>query len=305
MKKKLLKAILIVFVVIYIIYSPSAFGILNSELLINKKENIDYQIMELWNVDTFEGGSNSRASFLEKCAIQYEKNNKGKFFIIKNYTPQQALNKLSQNNIPSMISFGMGFGKSIKNYLIKMKNHNVRSDLMECGRLNNVTFAVPYILGGYSLIYSGDEIDNVTVFNSEYISPTEAIKYLNLTKISQSNLGSFDVYDGYVNQKYSCILGTQRDVYRCNNRNKNGKGNNKFKYIEGYSDLLQFIGITSYEWQEECENFVDFILSDTCQNALTQINMFNVLRCNYYTDELYRDFEISLNKKLETRNAFE
>ena len=104
-----LRILLIAFVVIYIIFSPLVFiPKLSTKNFLQERENINYKIIELWNIDTFEGGSVSRTRFLERCAVQYEKQHKGQFFMIKNMTVSQAISNL-ENSMPSYISYVVKF----------------------------------------------------------------------------------------------------------------------------------------------------------------------------------------------------
>ena len=42
-------------------------------------------VINVWNVDTFESGSNSKASFLESASMKFSKENKGVLFLVKNF----------------------------------------------------------------------------------------------------------------------------------------------------------------------------------------------------------------------------
>ena len=78
-RKFFLKIIISTIIIAFLIISPyplfSKINKLNYSL--NKVYNFNFSgVIELWNVDTFEGGSVSRAAFLEKRAIEFEKKNK-------------------------------------------------------------------------------------------------------------------------------------------------------------------------------------------------------------------------------------
>lgn len=310
--KKTMKILCMVCAILYLIYSPKIFrNKLSSIALLNKETKTEYKILELWNIDTFEGGSVSRSSFLEKCAILYEKNNKGQFFIIKNLTIEQSLQLLSENHLPAMISFGTGYGKNIKELVLPLYNsYSVRNDLLNNGKIDNIQFAIPYILGGYSIIGNNQNVinqinkENIFVSNSKYIDPIKVLEINNLTQYTQENLSSFELYEGYIKNKYDLFLGTQRDVFRCLNRSKNGDIISEYKLLSGYSDLIQYLSILDNKNFKLCQNFLNFIISDTCQKKLCDINMFNVLKKNFYEDEFYGNFEKLLNQNLLSKNAF-
>ena len=280
---------------------------ITTKVIIGNNKTIEYKIIQIWNVDTFEGGSISRASFLEKRATEFEKINQGKFFIVKNLTPEQAINKINNGELPSMISFGMGFGSKIKNYLqpIYSDYSYIRKDILKCGKIDNISFAIPYILGGYSIITDNSEYNKdieIVTFTNQYIIPTNALITQNYIQLP---LNSFEVYENYTKGKYKAILGTQRDVFRCNNRNNNGKGENKFSFeTSNYSDLIQFLSIFDAKNFDLCNYFIQFLTSDSIQEKLCNINMFNVLQKEFYTDELYKKFEVTLNRELTSINTF-
>ena len=53
-------------------------------------------VLDLWHVETFEGGSSSRKSWLNSVARQFEKANKGIYVCVTTYTHQQAIDKLAR-----------------------------------------------------------------------------------------------------------------------------------------------------------------------------------------------------------------
>ena len=87
------------------VYKNYSFDMLNRE---------DGVFLELWEVDTFEGGTNSRSKFLEKVAIAFEKKNSGVFVVVRNLTLDQLKLMLSQEKLPDMLSFGIGAGELVR-----------------------------------------------------------------------------------------------------------------------------------------------------------------------------------------------
>ena len=238
---------------LYIIFIPififPAF-ILQADF-INRQNTVDYYgVLELWNVDTFEGGSIGRANWLEARSIEFERANPGAFVIVRNMTEEQAILNLENGNKPSLISYGIGFGSIIANNLTNYTGLvQVRDDLLKGGMLNDTLLAVPFILGGYALI--GNEyfmekastendynlLEDVFNFmtkenkqniysltfggNMGYNAPLALA--LNTSMVAGENaideqaltLNSYDAYVNYVENNASVLLGTQRDVYRC------------------------------------------------------------------------------------------
>lgn len=298
---------------------------------INGEYNFSYTgILELWNVDTFEGGSVSRSSWLEKRAIEFEKQNKGTYIVVRNLTPEQLKLNLESGNSPSLISFGIGVGELFYDKLITLtKSYAVRDDLINGGKIKGKIKAVPLMLGGYSLISNGDLIEktdnliedfnnfvvkdktNLGYGNNSYITPLLSLYCNNITKINSvyeeaEKQDSYDCYDKFIKNNFVTLLGTQRDYYRCKNRENNLKmQNNSYHFLGNFTDLVQYISVFKSDNKTEtmCENFIEFLTQEKTQQTLTNINMFSVLNKNIYTDE-YKEYETKLLQPLKTLNVF-
>ena len=72
------------------------------------------QILELWHIDSFEGGIGSRKDFLLKTSLSYEKKNKVLISVVS-HTISSATIAL-KNKVPDMISCGNGL--DIAEYLV-------------------------------------------------------------------------------------------------------------------------------------------------------------------------------------------
>ena len=79
----------------------------------NKMEKGYKGVLNLWHIETFEGGSGSRANFLKRRAIEFESQNKGVFVSVQTYTPEQVLQKLNDGARFDIISFSYGVGCDI------------------------------------------------------------------------------------------------------------------------------------------------------------------------------------------------
>ncbi|MDD4211178.1 MAG: hypothetical protein PHC46_02145 [Clostridia bacterium] len=343
--KKTYKTIITALLVLYIIFIPififPAF-ILQADF-INRQNTVDYYgVLELWNVDTFEGGSIGRANWLEARSIEFERANPGAFVIVRNMTEEQAILNLENGNKPSLISYGIGFGSIIANNLTNYTGLvQVRDDLLKGGMLNDTLLAVPFILGGYALI--GNEyfmekastendynlLEDVFNFmtkenkqniysltfggNMGYNAPLALA--LNTSMVAGENaideqaltLNSYDAYVNYVENNASVLLGTQRDVYRCKNRESNNNMEpNVYEFLGGFSDLVQYISIfeTDNQTKYMCERFIEYLTSEEVQKTLSRINMFSVLDLKIYSDVFYREWEKVLAEPLKTFNVF-
>ena len=74
-------------------------------------------VLNLWHVETFEGGCGSRANFLKKRAIEFESKNKGVLVSVQTYTPEQVVQKLNDGAKFDLISYSYGVGCDIVNML--------------------------------------------------------------------------------------------------------------------------------------------------------------------------------------------
>ena len=340
-----LRTFLNVLLVAYFIFAP---GFLFSKLKVqaeylNRQNEIEYYgVIELWNVDTFEGGSVARSLWLQKRSMEIEKAHPGTFIIVRNMTKDQAILNLENGNKPTLISYGIGFGSVVLPYLTNYTGTvNVRDDLLKGGMINNTIYALPYILGGYAVIANEVLLQNLevgenlleavltsSIKKSKTTIPSLSIAgagntnaslalYFNAqNKVSENasiseeafSLDAYSAYEQFVLKNSSTfLLGTQRDVYRCNNR-QNNHTDEQYTYLPlgGFSDLIQYISIfeTDAATKEMCEAFLSHITNEKTQKTLSSIYMFNVCNQSIYTDVFYKEWESVLLNELKTFPVF-
>ena len=271
-------------------------------------------VLEVWHIETFEGGSVSRSSWLEKKGVEFSKLNEGCYLMVNTMSLEQVKLNLESGKRPNMFSFGIGVGETICNYLSEYKGKvTVRDDLIASGTINNKIYAVPYILGGYA-IFSNDEInENLTNvgFGTKDVNNFAVSLLLNNYKITLNNecenIDSFSAYDKYINERTNTLIGTQRDSYRVNNRISNGKMNNQnIKYLGEFSDLIQYISIASCNSKEYamCQKFIEYLQTKDVQNSLSNINMFSTIGTKLYSSGYLNEIESQLLNNLKTINVF-
>ena len=307
-----------ILLVIFMLFSH--FSILPTILAIqseiNKKENYEYQgILELWHIETFEGGSQNRGKFLEKVAQSFEKQHKGTYIVVLSMTLEQFCLNYNAGKSPNIISFGVGVGDDFADNLIKLDAENVRKDLLLGGKYNSKQLAVPYMLGGYAFI-SKDDLSNLNanITGVGLLSATNPLQSIKQNKLSiklaeNTNFDSYDAYDKFLKGYYENLLGTQRDVYRVSNRQQKGLLTDyKISALGGYSDLVQYASVFKKEKKETelSEKFVQYLISDEIQQKMKDISMFSTLNnAKLYESGIYQQMENVLNQRLETENAFE
>ena len=306
--KILLSAILIAFVCI----APFTLlpNLLKEQAEVNRGESYEYQgILELWHIETFEGGSASRANFLEREAINFEKTHKGTYIVIQTMSLEQFELNIKAQKYPNMISFGIGVGDSFIEKLLELDNEGVRSDLANAGKFGSKQLAVPYILGGYALISNGNGKTGVGLKGTT--NPLKALEQNKMqiaTLYNDYNLDSYDAYDKFLKGNFETLLGTQRDVYRCYSRQQKGLLNDAtYTFLEGYTDLVQYLSVFKGKDIEQklCKEFVSQMISINVQSKLKDYNLFSTIKdLTLYSDGLYRDFESVLKKNLKVDSAF-
>lgn len=284
----------------------------------------DACFLELWEIDTFEGGSASRARFLEKQAFAYQNKNKQVYVIVRTVNREQAMTLLSQGARPDIISFGIGTGDMIEAMCQPINlTSPVRNDLLVGGRIEGELRAVPWCMGGY-LLCSQRKIDNLDPATFEAIQeqseravigtglaynlPSLALPESCRKYIEKRDYTQYSAYEAYLKgNDFEVFLGTQRDLFRLNNKIKLGILDNiNYHYLSGYTDLIQYLAITATDPHqiEVATGYVDFITSQDIQKKLTTIGMFCVNNAKIYSDQSYQRFEEALSQKLQVMNVF-
>ena len=336
--KKVLKGLICFLSIIFLIFAPNfIFNKKNYELNLNKYLNLEDKekiVLNLWHIETFEGGTNSRVKFIEKQAINFNKQNNNCFISVTKMDEQQLILNLKQNIIPDMFSFGVGVGYLISGYLTQLENNsNVRTDLIEYSKINNEVYAYPYILSGYCLIshqnllpnskekfdktfsckkINKKEIKGLSITSSSFINSSEVLLKQGLKDINKSNIlefsSTYNAYTNFISKKSISLLGTARDVARCKNRELNGSLSScNYTFLSGYTDLIQYIGAnknltkikTNY-----AKSFSKFLTMSFSQNNLANYGLFSTTNKSIYSNGYMKDFESSLQKQLSSVNVF-
>lgn len=298
-RKKVIKAIhkivFTVFVVLFMVWIPGikkeyASGLTNCQ-----------NVLSIWHIETFEGGSFSRERFLDKLTVSYEKKNAGKLFLVKTLTVEQAQIKIQNNELPDMVSFGTGAGYLFVDYVKEYSGKTLfREDLLECCKIKNNICAVPYMLGGYVKI-SKSNFENVTVASNTQNGE------INIENVIKKEITPYQLYEGFIDGKHDTILGTQRDFVRVENRINNGKfANCNYEYLSGFNNLIQYFCITANNETnvKECSKFIEFATGRSEQEKINQINMFSACDFSIYATGKFKDFEKEVLKPIISLNAF-
>ncbi len=279
-------------------------------------------ILELWEVDTFEGGSASRAKFLERKAYAYQKETLSTYILVRSVSLAQLSILLSQGEKPDIVSFGIGAGEVLRPFCKAFSMPpSIRADLLLCGDYEGTQLAVPWCVGGYCLCMDGDlgqiDIENLTTLEEKSekdligtgMTYNVAILSLDNTlkaKVSSANYTQYEAYEEYIsNNSFLILLGTQRDFYRLNAKvDKGVLAPLSYHFLDSYTDLEQCFALCcDGEAKLKAEGFVKYVCNETNQSSLTDIGMFSVLDKPIYTDR-YQDFEKAMLRTKRTLNIF-
>ncbi len=333
--KNTFKWLFIVIVLLFIVLSPLVlFKVDNYRLNLNEFFNLQgasKTVLTIYHIESFEGGTNSRKTFLERRAGEFNKENPNCYVVIKTLTPEELVLNLDEKKLPDLFSFGIGVGEYIVGFLNELEeNTNLRQDIIEYGMKNNKILAYPYILSGYCLISNGNMVssDNLsdliinTKYNNEdvsglsmatgsFITPELSLKHNNLEINSEDIIGfntTYEAYVNFINKNSVSLVGTMRDVARCKNREENGSLSNlKYNMLSNFSDLIQYIGIVDSGSSSKmyfANEFAKFLTQEKAQSALSSYGLFSVTNNKIYESGYMSDFENALKEDLFSINVF-
>ncbi len=267
----------------------------------------DSSVLDLWYVETFEGGNSSRSKYLEKIAKAFTKANKGVYVSITTMTQEQFDINITSNN-PDLVSLPYIYKSD---FLIDLPRQKVVDKYMDDILSQGEIISYPYMLGRYAIV-SRDNItsplDNqVTTIRKNTIYPfgySTDVQGYNLLKNTSYTLPSnskvydtqYDVYKGFLKGEIKTMLASQRDVHRLKAREQNGTIESlQYTYLDGSTDLVQYIGVTKGSKNKDiAKAFCEFIISLDSQNKIKNIGMFSPFYNIYSQDYMY-EWEKSVN----------
>ncbi len=218
-------------------------------------------IVEIWNVDTFEGGKGSRTAFLNKIARKFGEEDV--YFYVTSYTVEGARAAFSRGTYPDVLSYGLGLGEIAERCL-------VLPYAFAGGSIGGKCLAVPWCAGKYMYFSLSDDFDEegkTAISHGGSNLPSVAAK---LSGVKGEEILSENAYVGFLNGEYRYLFGTQRDENRFRARNVTVF----CKEVTEYNDLFQYISILSKDKKEICLKFLDNLLSETTRGSLGEIGMY-------------------------------
>ncbi len=246
-----------------------------------KDSKSEKQIICVWQIDTFEGGSGSRRGFLSDVARKFEKYNDEVLIMVTSHTIESAKNCMDNGIIPDLISYGIG------TEITSAAEINVRNGSNE--KEVKSTFAAVWCRGIYVLFENNGKLsknhDELTVSRGEYTLPLAAYALDGRTAEDITEMSPLDAYVHFVGGKSKYLLGSQRDVVRMINRGFSAE----ITPISSFCDLNQYISVTSTDVRKVvyAERYVNYLLSDEIQKSLYKINMFSPYVKADYEEEVF------------------
>ncbi len=227
------------------------------------EEGAARSVVRVWNVDTFEGGTGSRTSFLRRVARKVEKE-RDVYYLVTSYTAEGAEDAFGKGEAPDMISFGIGLSCFAEKSL-------PLPYAFAGGTLGGDTLAYPWCRGSYYLFSLGGFEEEGELVISEGGSNLARICAL-LEGMTGETEESTAAYTAFLGGKYRYLLGTQRDVCRFRTRGVEAQSTP----LTEYNDLYQYISVLSAEKREDCLALLDELLSESVQSSLAEIGMLPV-----------------------------
>lgn len=236
-------------------------------------------IIEIWNIDTFEGGNASKEFFLEEISRLFMKVNKGAYVHISSFSPAGLESALAEGRRPDIFSYGMGVGELIENFCQPIQRvKGIMTNFALSGEKDGVQLALPYTFGGYGIFTTSEKlaeasidsgIDLISNYNlcgfektlrkkiktvqsisygsTDFIIPEASLFFSNGVKKTtlSTKLNPFDAYAGFVGFETSTLLlGNHRDLARLTQKLElNQISDLLFTPLGGYTDLVQYFSL--------------------------------------------------------------
>lgn len=299
--KCFLKVILSILLAVLVITVPkNLYMELNTDKITDemykRREKYFYGVINVWQIDSFEGGTGSRTNFLKEISKKFEKQNNGVFINIESITAEKAEKLiLSGQKRPDMISYGASvkIDDSLFSKLRLQNQINLLNDAIK-------EKAVPWCMGAYFMI--GDS-DKTKWGNDGFIKETKKGSYtvfsvgvperrghnglMGIVLNVKDDYGilkgtSQEIFDAYnYSGKVNRMIGTQRDLYRLQSLEKRELAKQGDVTFLGYTDLFQYISIFNCNNEKKIvtmNKYIDFLVEKTQQDCLGEIGMFPVIK---------------------------
>ena len=282
------------------------------------KEANPSTVIEVWHVDSFEGGRGSRVEFLKRRALSFTEKNKDTLILVRALSEEGLTDALSKGLLPDLFSVSGVIAKRLLPYIqpycgaLHAEEHFAAS-----GRKNGEQLFLPWHTGGYLLFAynstlekAGISTENFTenpldsriqsgkscflaIGEAEGHQPLSAIEKWQIPK--HQVLSQVEAYRMFCAHGSALLLGTQRDFFRLQGRAERG-GESFVCHALPYTDLVQYLAIGKDAKKEQATGFASYLTEEESQTALTEIGMLSVCGYPLYTGYGCRELEQALSK---------
>ena len=260
MGKKLVKIRTVAFMAVCVAFFISLFCMYGRNSSVKAAdENVS---LNVWQIDSFEGGKGSRADFLQDIGNAFGKE-ENCYINVVSLSAEAARLNLSNGNIPDIMSYGAGM-YGIESY---------------------VSDYIVWCRGSYCLL----TLDT----NSEFSDVNSENTVINMGKDNFADIAALfnglqdaktesptSAYVKLINGEYKYLLGTQRDIFRLKTRNVEFS----VQPVKAFNDLYQNISKTTHCTNNiYAQKYIDYLLSNS--SDLSKIGMLSEGK-KLYDDEM-------------------
>lgn len=229
-----------------------------SSLLLLKPKNIalkttsSTKYLEVWQIDMVEGGINSRAGLLSKIGNSYQKQT-GVLVRVLKQTVISAQNNFKKGIYPDIISYSGGLDLPYD----KLLPLNEQKE-----------YALCWCKGGYCLITrEGVEPNSVIISKQENAISLLAYYLGGVNLPIKCEITSTKAIYEFYGDKNCALLGTQRDIFRLQNKDIPIR----ITPITAYSDIYQYLSVVCESSKfQNCKNFVNYLLVECAKEGVLQ-----------------------------------
>ena len=264
-----MKKALSIFCLISLLISFILLPFFTEERKVELSKNDYKAILRIWHIDTFEGGTGSRASFLKSVSTKYTKKHSGVLFLVSNFTEETAKAKIENGELPDLISFG-ACSINVFNKLVCLQTTSVKDG----GEYAGKRYLSAWCKGGYFLIKKSESSEEKLIISQGQNNlSTVSACIEKLTAKTVEIKEPLEAYSSFLSSSNACLLGTQRDIVRLNSKGVSFTATPLTKF----SDLYQYIGVTSTNETKRfyALSFIDFLLSESVQKTLVNVKMLS------------------------------
>lgn len=255
-----------------------------------ENNNSNLEILELWHIESFEGGGANRQNYLNQLAISYQNQNPTTIVMVKLISADQ-LNEALQLKTPHLISFSEQVASTVLPYLKSLDcEYDVNDNYLQSAKYNGKLLAAPYIASGYCY-FTKTNSASTTIYTANNNLHT-ASSLVDSPINNNQQLTSYQCYTKFVNNNNIKLLGTARDLFRIKNLEKLGRFSVNYEPVSSFTDLIQYIGITTTN--KNVLNFISYMLSDDNQLKLSSLSLFSVKSFKLYSEPTYMEMEKAL-----------